>query len=270
MSDHTDVARLWRVFTKTRCPDAREQLILQYRPLVNFTAARLRAGMPGLVDYDDLVAYGMIGLIEAVDRFDARPDVKFETYAFPRIRGAMLDEMRALDWVPRSVRARQRLIDQTTSQLRADNLREPTRAELARAIGCDIDELRRGAPLGLVALEDLVSIGRGEQGEYVTVLDSLLDESAPDPGADVEHDEIRRVLVAAMSELTDREYAMLWLYYFSGRTLSHIGGHFGVTESRVSQIHAKALRALASSERIRAFGDAYGWTAPAAEAEQVA
>jgi len=269
---HDDIQRAWHVLATTGCRRTREQLILHYVPLVKFVAARVGAGLPASVEHDDLVSYGTIGLIEAVDRFDLRRKVKFETYAVPRIRGAILDELRALDWVPRSIRARQRQIDRASSELRAEFHREPTQREIADEIGCDTRDVRRARPMAVVALEELVALGGGEDGEYATVLDTILDTSVEDPGADMERNEIRRVLAGAMLDLTERDSEMLALYYFAERTLNGIGDQFGVTESRVSQIHTRALRELRRSEVVRTFGDFYGWTEPseATEARRIA
>jgi RNA polymerase sigma factor for flagellar operon FliA len=263
-----DAADVWRTFVRTRCPAAREQLILTYLPLVKFVAARMGAGMPNSVEFDELVSYGTIGLIEAVDRFDPKRLVKFETYAVPRIRGAILDEIRALDWVPRSIRARQRELERTTADLRAELRREPEPAEVARGVGCDAKDVRRGV-VAVVALEELVALGGGEDGEHVTVLDTISDV-VDEPGAELENQELRRVLAEAMAGLADRDYTMVSLYYFGGCTLSDIGGRFGVSESRVSQIHTRALRALSVSDRVRAIGNAFGFQTPSSSDEQVA
>jgi RNA polymerase sigma factor for flagellar operon FliA len=260
IEDHDDVATLWRVFKKTGSAETRERLILHYTPLVRFVASRVGAGVPGSVEHADLVSYGTIGLIEAVDRFDPARNIKFETYAVTRIRGAMLDEMRALDWVPRSVRARFRRLETAKSKLRADLLREPTHRELADELGCETRDLRRAAAVSLVTLEEMVALGGGEDGDHVTVLDTIEDDTAADPGARVEFEETRRALVEALAALEEREQTMISQYYFAERTLAHIGRAFGVTESRVSQIHSKALRSLRTSEGVRDCAEAYGWT----------
>jgi len=256
----SETASLWRALKKSGCLDARERLILHHFPLVKFVAGRVGAGLPASVEFDDLVSYGAIGLIEAVDRFDLKRNVKFETYAVSRIRGAILDEMRALDWVPRSVRAKNRQLERAKSKLRADLLREPTRHELASEVGWTEHELsasRMGSTMSLVALEELVTHGGAEDGESVTVLDRIVDDTIEDPGADVELSEMKRALLRAITALTDREQAMISLYYFEDQTLSCIGVAFGVSESRISQIRAKALRALGRSERVRACFEGY-------------
>lgn len=255
-----DINGLWRAYSKRRCQDARERLIVHYSPLVHFVAARVGAGVPRSLEHGDLVSFGAIGLIEAVDRFDPSRNVKFETYAVTRIRGAMLDEMRALDWVPRSVRSEVRRVERSKAKLRADLLREPTQSEVAGDLGSDGDDVRDVRITSLVALEELVALGGGEDGDHVTVLDTIEDDSSEELGAAVETGEIRAALLDSMAELGEREYKIISLYYFQGFTLSRIGKLFGVTESRVSQIHAKALRKLGRSEGLRACGESCGWT----------
>jgi RNA polymerase sigma factor for flagellar operon FliA len=259
-----DIDLLWRAYKKRRCADARDRLIVHYAPLVHFVAARVGSGVPASVEHGDLVSYGAIGLIEAVDRYDPSRRVEFETYAVTRIRGAMLDEMRALDWVPRSVRSRVRRVERAKTRLRGELLREPTLAELAADAERASDRGHGTNTLALVALEELVALGGGEDGDHVTVLDTIEDTSADDLGVRIEADETRAALLDAMADLGDREYKMILLYYFQGFTLSRIGKLFGVTESRVSQIHSKALRELACNERVRACAEGFGWSVPIA------
>lgn len=260
-----DTDELWRAYKKRRCLDARERLIVHYAPLVHFVAGRVGAGVPASLEHGDLVSFGAIGLIEAVDRFDPSRNVKFETYAVTRIRGAMLDEMRALDWVPRSVRSNARRVERSKSKLRADLLREPSEADLAADLDCDGACVRASGITSLVALEELVALGGGEDGDHVTVLDTIEDDSSDDIGAAVETGEIRKALLDAMGGLGDREYKIVSLYYFQGFTLSRIGSLFGVTESRISQIHSRALRELGRSQAVRACGQSLGWNFPANE-----
>jgi RNA polymerase sigma factor for flagellar operon FliA len=246
-----DIAVLWRALKKKRCPRARERLILHYAPLVGFVAARLRSNMPPSVEHADLVSDGVIGLIEAMERFDLSHDVKFETYALPRIRGAMIDQLRALDWVPRSVRAKTRELERATGKLHSQLLREPTRSELAAELDIEIGNLRRrvdaAARVSVVALEELLTVS-AEDGDFVSLGDTITDDSVDPPGITVEVDETRAEVREAMRALSERELEMIVLYYFEGWTLAGIGKVFGVTESRVSQIHSKALHALRTAE----------------------
>ncbi len=238
---------LWESFRMSGDPDARERLILNYSSLVKFVAGRVRASLPPSVDHGDLVAYGMIGLIDAIERFDRRRDVKFETFAIPRIRGAMLDELRALDWVPRSVRTKGRELARAMTKLQGELRRDPTDEELAAELGVDADEMRErlssSAAMSIVALEDITTVA-SEDGDRVSLLDSLADLQVEQPGEAIEAEETRKALLEAIEALGERERKVLVLYYFEGFTLARIGDILGVTESRVSQIHSKAVLAL--------------------------
>jgi RNA polymerase sigma factor FliA len=238
---------LWQSFVNERARDARERLILNYAPLVKFVAGRVGASLPPSVDHNDLVSYGILGLIDAIERFDVTRDVKFETYAIPRIRGAMLDELRALDWVPRSVRAKGRELERAMSKLQASLRRDPTEEELAEELGLELTELRdrldSTVAMSIVALEDLLTVST-EDGDRVSLLDTLPDLGVEMPGADIEANEMRAALRRAIEGLGDRDRKVIILYYLEGFTLSRIGEILGVTESRVSQIHSKAIVAL--------------------------
>jgi RNA polymerase sigma factor FliA len=242
-----EIARLWSVFKADGSLDARERLILHYAPLVKFVAGRVGASLPASVDQADLVSYGVLGMIEAIERFDLGRAVKFETYAIPRIRGAMLDELRALDWVPRSVRAKGRELNRVMSKLQSELKRDPTEEELAAELECEVDEVRdrldATVAMSIVALEELLTVG-GEEGDRVSLLDTLPDLGVELPGAAVEAAETRAALHEAITDLGEREKLVVSLYYFEGFTLSRIGDILGVTESRVSQIHSKAVLAL--------------------------
>lgn len=242
-----EIERLWRVFKKDASRDARERLILHYSPLVKFVAGRVGAGLPPSVEHGDLVSFGVIGLMESVERFEPDREIKFETYAIPRIRGAMLDELRALDWVPRSVRTKARELDRAMTKLQSTLRRDPDEEELAAELGLDVEDLRDrlGATMAMsmVALEELMTVG-GAEGDKVSLLDTLTDTTAERPGAAIEAEETKQALLEAVRALGDRERMVIGMYYFEGFTLSRIGDVLGVTESRVSQIHSKALLGL--------------------------
>jgi RNA polymerase sigma factor for flagellar operon FliA len=242
-----ELERLWLAFKNEGSLDARERLILNYSPLVKFVAGRVGAGLPPSVDHADLVSYGVLGLIESVERFDLSRDVKFETYAIPRIRGAMLDELRVLDWVPRSVRAKARELERAMSKLQSELRRDPTEEELAAEVGCDVDDLRdrldATESMSIVALEELLTVG-SDDGDSISLLDTLPDPSAEQPGSAIEAAETKLALLEAIKAMAEREHMVIALYYFEGFTLSRIGEVLGVTESRVSQIHSKALLGL--------------------------
>ncbi|HYZ11212.1 MAG TPA: RNA polymerase sigma factor WhiG [Actinomycetota bacterium] len=237
---------LWEEFKSTGAQAARERLILHYAPLVKYVAGRLGAGLPQSVEQADLVSNGMFGLMDALDKFDRSRAVKFETYAIPRIRGAIIDELRAMDWVPRSVRFKAREVDKAHSALEAQLNRAPTDEEVAEHMGISLEELHEVITqislVSVMALEEVV--GGDESGEQRSLLDTLADAANADPTSSLEGQEMRGLLSAAINSLTEREKVVITLYYFEGLTLSEIGEILGVTESRVCQIHVKAVGSL--------------------------
>ena len=241
-----ELARLWDGFKGARSPEARERLILHYAPLVKYVASRVAVGLPASVDQADLVSYGMFGLIDALEKFEPGRGNKFETYAIPRIKGAIIDELRAMDWVPRSVRFKAREIDKAQNDLEAMLKRQPTEAELAERLGLTRRELHDVVTqisfVSVLALDEMVSVGT-DRGEQVSLLDTLADKSL-DPTSGVEGQETRGLLAAAINSLSEREKIVVTLYYFEGLTLAEIGEILGVTESRVCQIHTKAVGGL--------------------------
>lgn len=242
----TELGLLWSDFKGTGSGTARERLILHYAPLVKYVAGRLGAGLPQSVEQADLVSNGMFGLMDALDKFDPAREVKFETYAIPRIRGAILDELRAMDWVPRSIRFKAREVDKAHTQLEAKLGRAPSDAEVAEQLGLDLEELHEVITqislVSVMALEEVV--GSDEKGEQRSLLDTLADAAGSDPTAALEGHEMRGLLSAAINSLTEREKIVITLYYFEGLTLSEIGDILGVTESRICQIHTKAVGSL--------------------------
>ncbi|HXW33836.1 MAG TPA: RNA polymerase sigma factor WhiG [Acidimicrobiales bacterium] len=239
-------ARLWEEYKSSGERGLRDQLIVLYSPLVKYVAARVAVGLPQHVDGSDLVSYGIIGLIDAIDRFDPVRAVKFETYAIPRIKGAIIDELRAIDWVPRSVRAKARAVEQAYASLEATLLRTPTDAEIAAELGMSEKELqdvlRQVSFVGIAALDEVFLVG-GDRTERTTLGDTIPDATAG-PVAIFEDKESKEILAQAISQLGDRERTVLSLYYYEGLTLAEIGEILGVTESRVCQIHTKAVLQL--------------------------
>lgn len=237
-----DAADLWEAYKATGDRHARERLILQYAPLVKYVASRVASGLPHSVDHSDLVSYGMFGLIDAIEKFDLLRGYKFETYALARIKGAILDELRSLDWVPRSVRAKARSLERAYQRLEAEHHRAPTDAELAAELGVTDDQLQTTLTqlslLGVAALDELLA--GSERGEGSTLGDTIADRS-DGPMAIFEGAETKRILALAIKRLPDRERTVLSLYYYEGLTLAEIGSILGVTESRVCQIHTKAV-----------------------------
>jgi RNA polymerase sigma factor FliA len=240
------LALIWHAFKSSGDVDARERLILHYAPLVKYVASRVATGLPASVDQADLVSYGMFGLIDALQKFEPGRGNKFETYAIPRIRGAIIDELRAMDWVPRSVRFKQREIEKALTDLEAMLKRQPTEKELAERLGMSLRELHdvitQISFVSVLALDETVSVG-ADRGEKVSLVDTLADKGF-DPSTGVESQETRGLLAAAINELSEREKIVVTLYYFEGLTLAEIGGILGVTESRVCQIHTKAVGVL--------------------------
>lgn len=244
-----ELDELWRRYKAEGTRRQRDRLIVHYAAVVKYVAGRVAAGLPRNVEMGDLVSSGMFGLIEAVERFEPERGFKFETFAISRIRGAMTDEMRAMDWVPRSVRTKARKIEEASARLQAKLGRSPNDEELAQSLRWTEDQLHRSlskiSSAGLVALDDLG--GPGGDGE-------LTDESrSPAKHLDIMSD--RELLAEAISAAGERERHVLGLYYFEGLTLAQIGDVLGVTESRVCQIHAKAMLGLRS--RFHALGNSH-------------
>lgn len=238
------VSEIWCEYKETGSRDARERLILHYSPLVKFVAGRVAAGLPQNIEQSDLVSYGIFGLIDAIDKFDPDRGYKFETYAISRIKGAIIDELRSIDWVPRSIRAKARAIERAYSKLENELRRTPDDREVAGELGMNEEELAgvmsQISFVGLVALDELLSAGNSERSGAATVGDTVAD-MANDPVAAFESEEMRHVLADAINRMPDRERLVLTLYYYEGLTLAEIGGVLGVTESRVCQIHTKAI-----------------------------
>lgn len=243
MSD--PVAELWTSYRAAPTRAGRDRLILHYSPLVKYVAGRVAIGLPQNVEQSDLVSYGIFGLIDAIEKFDPERGFKFETYAIARIKGAILDELRSIDWVPRSVRAKGRAVERAFSKLEARLKRSPTEAELAAEL--DLTDGQLQATLGQLSLTGVAALDEmlGDRGDSTTLGDTIPD-SGDGPGALLERSELRGQLAEAIERMPEREKVVLSLYYFENLTLSQIGEVLGVTESRVSQIHTKAVLQLRS------------------------
>ena len=236
----------WRRYKRQGDQRAREQLIVAYSPLVKYVAGRLASGLPAHVEEADLISYGLLGLMNAVERFELEREIKFETHAITRIRGAIIDELRSLDWVPRSVRTRAREIERAIAALEKELMRAPTDDEIAKKLGVTNDELedslREISRSSVAALDELWSPSAG--GDQVALIDTIEDQSGPDPEAFLELTEIKEALAESISSLPEREKLVVTLYYYEELTLREIGEVLGVTESRVSQLHTKAILRL--------------------------
>jgi len=239
---------LWLLYRRTKDPKIREAFIKQYAPLVKYVAGRVAVGMPSNVEFDDLVGYGVFGLLDAIDKFDPEKNVKFKTYAVTRIRGAIFDELRSIDWVPRSVRQKTREVEEAIGTLEARLGRTATDQEIAGALGMGEDEYVK--TMIKISGTSILSIHEvwysGDENDKVSIGDSIESPSSLNPEVIAERDEIRRVIVEAINELPDNEKKILVLYYFEDLTLKEIGQVLGVTESRVSQLHTKAILRLRS------------------------
>lgn len=241
------VRELWVTYKRTGSLDIREQLILRYAPLVKYVAGRVSSGLPPNIEFADLVSYGVFGLIDAIEKYDPRRGIKFETYAIARIKGAMIDELRAIDWVPRSIRFRAREIEKAYLGLENELKRVPTDEEVSRRLNVTVEEyhelLSQLAFVSLVALDELWTVG-GEKGDKVSLVDTLEDAKSKDPSRSFEMEEMKEMIAKAINFLPDREKIVITLYYYEGLTLREIGEVLGVTESRVCQMHTKAILRL--------------------------
>ena len=237
------LAQLWMDYVDSREGALRDRLILHYAPLVKYVAGRVGSGLPAHVEQADLVSYGTFGLIDAISRYEPSREIKFESYAMARIRGAIIDELRNTDWIPRSVRMKARQFERTVADLEAKLHRTPSDEEVAEAMEMDVDEIRKF--LGQLSLVNVVALdemlGDDDGGGSPRLGDTLQDSSALDPQAMAEHGEARQLLARAVEQLPEREKVVVSLYYFEGLTLADIGRVLGVTESRICQLHTKAV-----------------------------
>jgi RNA polymerase sigma factor FliA len=241
---------LWKRYKDDGDEGARERLVVAYSPMVKFVAGRLGAGLPSHVEDADLISYGLVGLIGAIQRFEPERGIKFETFAMTRIRGAIIDELRSLDWVPRSVRSRAREIETAQAKLEHELQRAPSEAELAAKLNLTEEELQSAlleiANSSVYALDELWTVS-DSSGDQVSLLDTIADDSAADPQEALASTEVKDLLTEAIGGLPEREQLVVALYYYENLTLREIGEVLGVTESRVSQLHTKAVMRLKSS-----------------------
>ena len=238
---------LWNDYQRTGDKALRDRLILTYAPLVKYVAGRLGSGLPAHVEDDDLVSYGLLGLIGAIERFDPDRDIKFETYAIARIKGAIIDELRSMDWVPRSVRARARDIERAIADLERKLMRAPNDDEIAAKLGVSEEEFQDSlleiSRSSIAALDELWA-GPSGSGDAVSLIDTIEDPQAPQPQQAIAQTELREALGESIAQLPEREKLVVTLYYYEELTLREIGEVLGVTESRVSQLHTKAILRL--------------------------
>ena len=238
---------LWRRYKRDGDDRARERLVVAYSPLVKYVSGRMASGLPAHVEEADLISYGLGGLISAIERFELEREIKFETYAITRIKGAIIDELRSLDWVPRSVRARARAIERANTQLEHKLQRAPTDEEMAVALEMSVsdfqDALLQISNSTVAALDELWTVSDAS-GDQVSLLDTLQDPGAPDPAHAIDATELKDRIADAIARLPEREKLVVALYYYENLTLREIREVLGVTESRVSQLHTKAVLRL--------------------------
>ena len=235
-------ASLWEEYIKTRSPKIREQLIVEYVPLVKVVAGRMGMYLGYTVEYDDLTGYGIFGLIDAIDKFELTKGVKFETYASLRIRGAILDQIRKMDWIPRTIRQKQKKIDAAMKAIEAEKGRAATDEEIAGELGISADEYTGWQSqmkiTGVVSLDEFL-----EGGSEVPSLQST-QHRYDEPEDVIEKDELKKKLAEALELLTEKEKKVILLYYYEDLTLKEISNILEVSESRISQLHTRALQKM--------------------------
>ena len=234
--------KIWEKYTKNPTQEMREQIIIEYAPLVKIVAGRLSMYLGGNVEYEDLVSYGVFGLIDAIDKFDTNKDVKFETYASLRIRGSILDQIRKMDWIPRTIRQRQKQIDSVMKDIEQRTGREATDEEAAEGLGISCDEFLEWQ--SQLKANNVISLN-----EYVEQGSDISSDKNPAgsyemPEAVVEKSELKEMLEEALELLTEKEKKVVLLYYYEDLTLKEISRVLEVSESRISQLHTKALQKM--------------------------
>lgn len=250
--DEKEELKLWKEYKKTKSIEIRDRLIRQYMPLVKHVAGRLSVGMPDCVEYDDLVGFGQFGLLDAINKYDPSKNVKFKTYAVTRIRGSIFDELRELDWVPRSVRQKSREIEDTIVELEAKLGRTATDSEVAEKMGVSITEyqnmIMKIGGTSVLSLNDVWY--SGDDSEHMSIGDSIESPKSLNPDVIVEREDVKRILFQAINELPKNEKMVIVLYYHEDLTFKEIGKVLNVSESRISQLHSNAnvrLRAKLTS-----------------------
>ncbi len=242
--DETGKKKLWEEYANTGSPEVREKIILEYAPLVKVVAGRLSMYLGYNVEYEDLVSYGIFGLIDAIDKFDCLKDVKFETYASLRIRGAILDQIRKMDWIPRTIRQKQKRIDAAIKEIETQYGRSATDEEIARLLGITDEEYldwqSQMKITNVVSLNEFLEQGSEVSNEAGSTKSAAFDS----PEEILERDELKKVLAQALELLTEKERKVIVLYYYEDLTLKEISNILEVSESRISQLHTRALQKM--------------------------
>lgn len=245
---------LWQELHKTHSTKIRDKFIRQYMPLVKYVAGKVVVGMPGNVEYDDLVSFGQFGLLDAINKYDSSKGVKFKTYAVTRIRGAIFDELRQIDWVPRSIRQKSREIENAITSLEAQYGRTATDEEIASSLKLSVEEyhktIMKVARTSVLSLNDIWHTS--DDNDNISIADTIEAPSSLNPDVIAEREEIRQMIIKAINELPEKEKMVIVLYYHEDLTFKEIGQVLDVCESRVSQLHTKAnMRLKAKLTNIR-------------------
>ncbi len=230
---------LWQQYQEKPSPELREQIIIEYAPLVRLVAGRMSMYLGYNVEYDDLVSYGVFGLIDAIDKFDLGKDVKFETYASLRIRGSILDQIRKMDWIPRTVRQKQRRIDEAIKKIEMETGKNATDEQIAKELG--VSDLEFTEWQSQLKVTNVVSLNEFVEQGLEPAMDARRNSQFIQPEDAVAEEELKIMLEDAMDSLTEREKKVILLYYYEELTLKEISKVLEVSESRVSQLHTKAL-----------------------------
>lgn len=235
----TEKEKLWQSYRKNPSPEIREQIILEYASLVKVVAGRLSMYLGYNVEYDDLVGYGIFGLIDAIDKFDATKDVKFETYASLRIRGSILDQIRKMDWIPRTVRQKQKKLDEAIKTIEMRTGKTASDEEIAKEVGITDDELLNWQ--SQLKVTNVVSLNEYVEQGSEPVMDARNNSHFAQPEEKIQENELKEVLGETLELLTEKERRVIELYYYEELTLKEISKILEVSESRISQLHTKAL-----------------------------
>lgn len=234
-----DKEKLWEEYQKKKTPELREKIIIEYAPLVKLVAGRLSMYLGYNVEYEDLVSYGVFGLIDAIDKFDLGKEVKFETYASLRIRGTILDQIRKMDWIPRTVRQKQKKIDEAIKQIEMKTGKTAQDEEIAQELGLTGEELLNWQ--SQLKVTNVISLNEYIEQGTEPVMDARNNSHFAQPEDNIEEEELKKVLSEAIDLLTEKEKKVILLYYYEDLTLKEISNILEVSESRVSQLHTKAL-----------------------------
>ena len=238
--------KIWEEYKKTGSVELRDYIIRKYMPLAKYVAGKISIGMPPSVGFEDLVQCGLIGLYDAVEKYEPDKNVKFKTYATTRIRGAIIDELRAQDWVPRSVRQKARELENAIAVTESRLGRSATDDEVADCLNISTEEYREAvykvSCTSILSLNDMWF--NGDDNDKVSMMDSLEAPSSLNPDVMADREETKKFLAAAINELSEKERLVLVLYYYEDLTLKEIGKTLNVSESRVSQLHSGAILRL--------------------------